>query len=64
LRQSENGNRVTIPVDIGQISKGNEKDLTLKENDIVFVQESSVRRLFFDIKMLLPGSMSVNPAMF
>jgi polysaccharide export outer membrane protein len=64
LRQSENGNRVTIPVDIGQISKGNEKDLPLKENDIVFVQESSVRRLFFDIKMLLPGSMSVNPAMF
>jgi polysaccharide export outer membrane protein len=64
LRQGEEGQRVTIPINIGQISKGNEADVPLKENDIVFVQESTMRRLFFDIKMLLPGSVAINPAMY
>ena len=62
LRQDENGQRQTIPVNLGQITKGNEADLPLKENDIVYVQESGIRRFLFDFKMLLPGSVSVSPA--
>jgi polysaccharide export outer membrane protein len=62
LRMDENGQRQTIPVNLAQIIKGNEEDLVLKENDIVYVQESSVRRFLFDFKMLLPGSVSISPA--
>jgi polysaccharide export outer membrane protein len=62
LRQDENGQRQTIAVNLAQITKGKEEDLPLKENDIVFVQESAVRRFLFDFKMLLPGSISVAPA--
>ncbi len=59
LRMDENGQRQIIPVNIRQIAKGNETDPPLKENDIVYVQESSVRRFLFDFKMLLPGSLSI-----
>jgi polysaccharide export outer membrane protein len=62
LRLDENGQRQTIPVDLAQITKGNQEDLALKENDIVFVQESGIRRFLFDFKMLMPGSVNVSPA--
>jgi polysaccharide export outer membrane protein len=64
LRLDDNGQRQTIPVNFAQITQGNEADLPLKENDIVYVQESGVRRFLFDFKMLLPGSVSVSPAAF
>jgi polysaccharide export outer membrane protein len=56
LRMDENGQRQTIQVNIGQVVKGNTADVPLRENDIVFVQESPVRRFLFDFKMLIPGS--------
>jgi polysaccharide export outer membrane protein len=62
LRLDDHGQRQTIPVNLAQITKGNEEDLPLKENDIVYVQESGVRRFLFDFKMLMPGSVSVSPA--
>jgi len=62
LRMNESGQRQTIPVDLSEITKGNQEDLVLKENDIVYVQESSLRRFLFDFKMLMPGSISVSPA--
>ena len=64
LRLDDNGQRTTIKVNLAEIAKGKEEDLPLKENDIVFVQESSLRRALFDFKMLLPGSVSVAPAAF
>jgi polysaccharide biosynthesis/export protein len=64
LRLDENGQRQTIPVNLAQITKGNEEDLPLKENDIVYVQESSIRRFLFDFRSLFPGSFAVSPAMF
>jgi len=64
LRLDENGQRQTIPVNLAQITKGNTEDLALQENDIVYVQESGIRRFLFDFKMLLPGSVSVSPAAF
>jgi polysaccharide export outer membrane protein len=62
LRLDENGQRQTIPVNLAEITKGNEEDVALKENDIVYVQESGIRRFLFDFKMLMPGSVSVSPA--
>jgi polysaccharide export outer membrane protein len=62
LRLDESGQRQTIAVDLGKITKGAEADPPLKENDIVYVQESGFRRFLFDFKMLLPGSVSIAPA--
>jgi polysaccharide export outer membrane protein len=62
LRMDEKGQRQTIPVNLAQITKGHEEDLALKENDIVYVQESGIRRFLFDFRMLFPGSLSVSPA--
>ena len=62
LRLDDKGQRQIIPVNLAKITKGNEEDLPLKENDIVYVQESGVRRFLFDFKMLMPGSVSVSPA--
>lgn len=62
LRLNENGQRQTIPVNIASITKGTEPDVPLQENDIVYVQESGMRRFFFDLKMLLPGAVNVAPA--
>ncbi len=55
VRNDESGRRVTIPVDLSQITNGRAEDLPLQENDIVFVHESGARRFFFDIKTFLPG---------
>jgi polysaccharide export outer membrane protein len=64
LRLDENGQRMTIPVNVKQITNGTEPDLALKEGDIVYVQESGLRRFLFDIKMFNPGSVGMSvPAM-
>jgi polysaccharide export outer membrane protein len=62
LRMDENGQRQVIPVNLSSVTKGQEEDVPLKENDIVFVQESGIRRFLFEFKTLLPGSVSVAPA--
>lgn len=62
LRLDEKGERQVIKVNLARIAKGAEEDLLLRENDIVFVQESGFRRFLFDIKSLMPGSVSVAPA--
>lgn len=64
LRLDDSGQRQTIKVNLAYIAKGREDDVPLNENDIVFVQENSLRRALFDFKMLLPGSVSVAPAAF
>jgi len=64
LRVDENGQRQTIPINIASITKGHEPDVPLKENDIVFVHESGMRRFLFDLKMFNPGAVGAGiPAM-
>jgi polysaccharide biosynthesis/export protein len=60
LRLDENGQREVIPVNLAEITSGQSADPPLKENDIVFVQESGVRRFLFDFKMFLPGSFGMS----
>jgi polysaccharide export outer membrane protein len=59
VRTDANGQRTTIPVDLGQVTKGGSEDVALKENDIVYVHENGVRRFLYDIKQLAPVSMGV-----
>jgi polysaccharide export outer membrane protein len=64
LRFGEQGERLTIPVDLKGITSGNDPDPLLKPNDIVFVHEHGIRRFFYDIRNLLPGSMGMSGAAF
>ncbi len=62
LRVDKDGKREVIPVDLTQVLKGQEPDVLLKPNDIVYVHESKIRRFFFDFKNMLPGSFGLSPA--
>lgn len=63
LRFDERGERLVLPVNLKSITSGEEPDPKLKGNDIVFVQESGLRRLLFDVKNFLPGSFGISPAL-
>lgn len=56
LRFDDKGERIITSVNLKGITSGHETDPLLKENDIVFVQESGFRRFFFDFKNMFPGS--------
>lgn len=64
LRLDENGERLTILVNLKGITSGQDPDPLLRENDIVFVQESGVRRFFYDFKNMFPGSIGASIPMF
>jgi polysaccharide export outer membrane protein len=64
LRFGENGERQVLPVNLKNITSGQEPDPLLKPNDIVFVHESGVRRFFYDIKSFMPGSVGLGASMF
>ena len=63
LRFDERGERVVLPVNLKGITSGEEPDPKLKANDIVFVQESGLRRFLFDFKNFLPGSFGISPSL-
>jgi polysaccharide export outer membrane protein len=54
LRVEANGQRIKIPVDIGQVTAGDSIDVPLKENDVVFVKESGWKKFLYDFKVLNP----------
>jgi polysaccharide export outer membrane protein len=58
LRFNDQGERVSIPVDIGGVTAGTGADPVLKPNDIVFVHESGARRFLYNIRNLMPGAFS------
>jgi polysaccharide biosynthesis/export protein len=64
LRFGEHGERIVLPVNLKKIASGEEPDPKLKANDIVFVQESGWRRVFYDIRNFLPGSVGLGASMF
>ncbi|MGC8493794.1 MAG: polysaccharide biosynthesis/export family protein, partial [Syntrophobacteraceae bacterium] len=61
LRVLKNGKREVIPVDLSQVLKGQEPDVVLKPNDIVYVHESKIMRFFYNFKNMLPGSLPMTP---
>lgn len=63
VRFDETGQRIVIPVNLKGVTTGAETDPLLKENDIVFVKESGVRRLLWDIRNFVPVGASV-PMMY
>ena len=59
LRMDDQGQPVTIPVNLNAIMAKEEPDIVLKEQDVVFVPESTIRRFIIDFKNLVGGGMSV-----
>jgi polysaccharide export outer membrane protein len=59
VRLNDRGEITTLSLDLGRVTAGQEADIPLKENDIVTVQESGIRRFFFDFRNLMPGSYSM-----
>lgn len=58
LRFDDKGERLVIPINLTQVVKGAEPDPLLKDNDIVFVAESPIKRFLFNVRNLMPGSFS------
>jgi protein involved in polysaccharide export with SLBB domain len=62
LRLNDRGETTTLTLDLKKVTTGMEADIPLKAGDIVFVQESGIRRFLYDFKNLFPGSYSVGAA--
>jgi polysaccharide export outer membrane protein len=58
MRIGDNGQRTSIPTDVSRIASGEHSDVILKENDIIFVRESGVRKFLYDFRMLNPIPLS------
>jgi polysaccharide biosynthesis/export protein len=58
LRLDEQGNPTTLPFNLYAILEKKEPDIPLKENDVVYVPESILRRLLLDVKQLVGGGIS------
>jgi polysaccharide biosynthesis/export protein len=58
LRLDEQGNPATIPFNLYAILEKKEVDIPLKENDVVYVPESTIRRFLMDVKQLVGGGVS------
>ncbi|MDP3182691.1 MAG: polysaccharide biosynthesis/export family protein [Desulfobaccales bacterium] len=62
LRMDEQGQAVKIPANLSRIVKNQDPDIILKEQDVVFVPESAVRKLLMDVRTFIGGGMSVGYA--
>lgn len=60
VRLNEKGESDIVPINLKRVTNGEEKDTLLKENDIVVVKESIIRRFAYDFKNLLPGSLGAS----
>jgi polysaccharide biosynthesis/export protein len=59
LRVDDQGQAVSIPVNLNAIMAKQEPDVVLQEQDVVYVPESAIRRFLLDFKNLVGGGMSV-----
>jgi polysaccharide biosynthesis/export protein len=62
VRLNDQGRTDTFTLNLKRVTAGQEPDITLKGGDIVFVQESTIRRAMYDFKNLFPGSYSFGSA--
>jgi polysaccharide export outer membrane protein len=62
VRFNDRGETTTLTLDLKKVTAGQEADIPLKGGDIVFVQESGIRRFLYDFKNLFPGNYSIGSA--
>ena len=61
MRLDSNRQPITIKADLKKVLSGQEKDVSLKDNDVVVVNVGSLKRSLYVFKQLMPGG-SVNGA--
>lgn len=61
-RLNDKGEIITLSLNLGKVTAGQEGDISLKENDIVYVKENAIRRFLYDFRNLVPGSYGVSAA--
>lgn len=59
MRLDEKGQAERIPVNLSRIVSKAEPDIILKENDVVFVPESKIRKFLLDFRQFVGAGMSV-----
>jgi polysaccharide export outer membrane protein len=64
MRFDEQGNPIRINTNLSSIIAKNDKDLPVKNNDVVVVNESSIKKAFYLIKNLFPLSGGYSMAAF
>ena len=64
IRFDDQGQRIILSVNLKGVTTGAEPDPLVKENDIVYIQESGFRRFMYDFKNFLPGSFGASIPMF
>jgi polysaccharide export outer membrane protein len=62
VRFNDRGETTTLTLDLKKVTAGQEADIPLKGGDIVFVQESGIRRFLYDFKNLFPVNYSLGSA--
>jgi polysaccharide biosynthesis/export protein len=65
VRFDDNGQRIDIKYNLKQVIQGEGSEALVKQDDIIFVEESGLRRALYDYKMLSPlGQFSLPVATF
>ncbi len=59
LRFDDQGQRITIPVALDRVTKGEDPDIPVKENDIVVVPDHLGKRTWETMKSLIRGSIGI-----
>jgi polysaccharide biosynthesis/export protein len=64
VRFDDNGQRIDLKYNLKQMIQGSDSEALVKQNDIIFVAESGIRRALYDFKNLFPGQFSAIPMAF
>jgi polysaccharide export outer membrane protein len=54
IRFDDKGQRIKIPINIDRVSAGDDTDILLKANDVVYVQESGFKKFLYNFRTLNP----------
>jgi polysaccharide export outer membrane protein len=65
VRFDDNGQRINLKYNLKQLVQGEGSEPLVKQNDIIFVEESGVRRALYDFRNLSPlGQFATVPLLF
>jgi polysaccharide biosynthesis/export protein len=59
MRFDDQGKRIDLKYNLKSVIHKGEAEASVKQNDIIFVEESGVRRFFYDIKNMVPGQLTI-----
>ncbi|MBM4275119.1 MAG: hypothetical protein FJ134_11760 [Deltaproteobacteria bacterium] len=64
VRFDDNGQRIDLKYNLNRMINEGEAEAFVKQNDIIYVAESGIRRLFYDFRNLFPGQFATIPVTY